>query len=70
MEEKIIYCIQCEAPFTYSVIEQERAALNAFSEPLRCPNCRKNKSKSAKSVEGKKGKKHRRRTTRDEEDVS
>ena len=65
METKILYCVQCNQPFTYSAIEQERAALYNFDEPLRCPTCRKKKSKiTISGGESKKDKKHRRRTNK------
>lgn len=45
MEDLILTCIQCEAPFSFSVAEQKRCDLHDFDPPTRCPDCRKKKSK-------------------------
>ena len=46
MEDLVIYCVQCEAPFVFPVAEQQRYADHNFDPPTRCPECRKNKSRS------------------------
>ena len=46
MEDMLITCIQCENEFRFSIEEQQKYQLLGFDEPQRCPDCRKNKSKT------------------------
>ncbi len=45
MQDVMPTCIQCDAPFVFSVTEQKRCAEHNFDAPSRCPECRKKKSK-------------------------
>ncbi len=47
MRDQIIYCIQCDNPFTFTVAEQNRLNAQGFDAPKRCPECRKRKQKSS-----------------------
>jgi len=40
-EDKILSCIDCNAPFIFSVGEQRYYASKGLSIPKRCPQCRK-----------------------------
>ena len=46
MEDMVITCIQCENEFRFSIEAQQKFQLLGFDEPQRCPDCRKNKSKT------------------------
>jgi hypothetical protein len=40
--EKLLYCIDCKKPFTFTIEEQEFHSLRGFpNDPARCPACRK-----------------------------
>lgn len=49
MENKTITCIQCETEFEFTIQDQLRYEKMNFDEPRRCPDCRKNKSRSTDS---------------------
>jgi len=49
MGDLTIYCIQCDKPFTFTEADQNRLNSQGFTEPKRCPGCRKRKQKSANS---------------------
>ena len=46
MENMVITCIQCEEDFEFTVEEQEKLKKRGFDAPLRCPQCRKHKSRN------------------------
>lgn len=67
MKDKIITCIQCNEPFIFTAEEQNRYHARGFDEPIRCPNCRKKKSKETninQSWKDQGRKKHRRHKNR------
>jgi CxxC-x17-CxxC domain-containing protein len=49
--EKLLLCVDCNKPFTFTVEEQFSHASHGFiNEPRRCPSCRRTrKSESTKS---------------------
>ena len=46
MEDITLTCIQCEAPFVFTTPEQNYYHAHDFDPPLRCPVCRKQKTKA------------------------
>lgn len=54
MENMVITCIQCEEDFELSVEEQEKLKKRGFDAPLRCPQCRKHKSRNLQYQEPRK----------------
>lgn len=54
MENMVITCIQCEEDFELSVEEQEKLKKRGFDAPLRCPQCRKHKSRNLQNQESRK----------------
>ena len=44
-------CIQCNSEFELSEKEKMRCAAKGFDFPLRCPDCRKHKSKETGSYQ-------------------
>lgn len=59
MQDQILYCVQCESPFSFTVSEQKRLNSQGFDAPKRCPECRKKKQKNASS-DNKRKKRNRR----------
>lgn len=53
MESLYLTCIQCDAPFEFSVNEQKLYRDRGFDTPRRCSLCRKHKSKSTGDPPGK-----------------
>jgi len=49
MEDKTIFCIQCNRPFVLTAAELKRCLSRGFDMPRRCPECRKHKTKLAES---------------------
>lgn len=43
MEDKTLTCKDCGAEFTFTAREQEFFKEKGFSEPQRCPECRRRK---------------------------
>lgn len=71
MENKIITCIQCQEDFELRVEEQEKLKKRGFDDPLRCPQCRRHKSRNLQQEENRKfksKKKHYRMKFDDDED--
>jgi DNA replicative helicase MCM subunit Mcm2 (Cdc46/Mcm family) len=68
MENKVITCIQCQEDFEFTVEEQEKLKRRGFDAPLRCPQCRKHKSRHLQQEENRmsKSKKRQYRTKFDE----
>lgn len=56
MENKLITCIQCQEDFEFTVEEQEKLEKRGFDAPLRCPQCRKRKSRNFQTEENRKSK--------------
>ena len=54
MENMIITCIQCQEDFEFTVKEQEKLKKRGFDAPLRCPQCRKHKSRNLQHEENRK----------------
>jgi DNA-directed RNA polymerase subunit RPC12/RpoP len=69
MENMIITCIQCQEEFEFTVEEQEKLEKRGFDAPLRCPQCRKRKSRHLQNEENRrfKSKKKQYRMKFDEE---
>ena len=51
METMILNCVQCAAEFEFSINEQKKFQERGFDLPLRCPECRKNKSRESERPE-------------------
>jgi hypothetical protein len=45
MQTEWLICIQCDSEFEFDVSEQFRYAERGYDMPLRCPECRKHKTK-------------------------
>jgi hypothetical protein len=45
MKDQMLFCVQCDEPFMYSVKEQMRHQRQGFDPPRRCPECRQHKVK-------------------------
>jgi len=45
IQTKVIICIQCDCDFDYTIDEQIYYQQRGFDEPMRCPTCRKKKSR-------------------------
>jgi Probable zinc-ribbon domain len=56
MENMAITCIQCEEDFEFTVEEQKKLIKRGFDPPLRCPRCRKHKSRNLQHEENRKSK--------------
>jgi len=54
MENMVITCIQCEEDFEVTVEEQQKLRKRGFDAPLRCPQCRKHKSRHLQQEENRK----------------
>ena len=69
MEDLILTCIQCEVSFVFSVGEQQRYAFYNFDAPMRCPECRRKKTRPNQNdhgrTQGKKKKMKRYKKTSD-----
>ena len=70
MENIVITCIQCQEDFDFSIKEQKKLKKKGFDAPLRCPHCRKNKSRHFQHNENRWGKSKKRnyRIKLDEDD--
>lgn len=70
MENMVITCVQCQEDFEFTVEEQEKLEKRGFDAPLRCPQCRKHKSRNLQYEENKKAmsKKKRYRMKFEEDD--
>jgi len=68
MESQWIICMQCETEFEYDATNQIRDAEKGFDAPLRCPSCRKHKTKYIDAWERKKAKNGRNHYHEREED--
>jgi len=45
MKDQLLFCVQCDEAFMYSVKEQMRHERQGFDPPRRCPECRQHKVK-------------------------
>ena len=45
MESEWFFCRQCDTEFEFDTAEQVRYAEKGYDNPLRCPECRKHKTK-------------------------
>ena len=45
MKDQMLFCVQCDEAFLYSVKEQMRHERQGFDPPRRCPECRQHKVK-------------------------
>ena len=45
MESEWFVCMQCDIEFEFDAAEQARYAEKGYDKPLRCPECRKHKTK-------------------------
>jgi hypothetical protein len=45
MKDQMLFCVQCDEAFMYSVKEQMRHLRQGFDPPRRCPECRQHKVK-------------------------
>lgn len=61
MEDMVITCIQCQEDFEFTVEEQEKLNKRGFDAPLRCPVCRKHKSRNLQDEETRKSKNKKKR---------
>ena len=47
MKDQMLFCVQCDEAFLYTVQEQTRHERQGFDPPRRCPQCRQHKVKLA-----------------------
>ncbi len=47
MKDQMLFCVQCDEAFLYTVKEQMRHERQGFDPPRRCPQCRQHKVKLA-----------------------
>lgn len=52
MKDQMLFCVQCDEPFTYSVKEQMRHRQQGFDAPRRCQVCRQHKVRLDDRPEG------------------
>ena len=52
MKDLMLFCVQCDEPFTYSVKEQIRHSQQGFDAPRRCQTCRQHKVRMENGPEG------------------
>jgi len=52
MKDQMLFCVQCDEPFTYSVKEQVRHSQQGFDSPRRCQVCRQHKVRMDDRQEG------------------
>jgi hypothetical protein len=52
MKDQMLFCVQCDEPFTYSVKEQIRHSQQGFDPPRRCQTCRQHKVRMENRSEG------------------
>ena len=52
MKDQMLFCVQCDEPFTYSVKEQIRHSQQGFDAPRRCQACRQHKVRMENGQEG------------------
>jgi hypothetical protein len=52
MKDQMLFCVQCDEPFTYSVKEQMRHSQQGFDAPRRCQACRQHKVRMENRQEG------------------
>lgn len=52
MKDQMLFCVQCDEPFTYSVKEQIRHSQQGFDAPRRCQTCRQRKVRMDNRSEG------------------
>lgn len=45
MKDQLLFCVQCDEAFMYTVKEQMRHERQGFDPPRRCPECRQHKVK-------------------------
>ena len=60
MENIAITCIQCQEDFEFTVEEQKKLKKRGFDPPLRCPQCRKHKSRNPQHEENRKSRSKKR----------
>lgn len=51
MKDQMLFCVQCDEAFTYSVKEQMRHNQQGFDAPRRCQTCRQHKVRMADGPE-------------------
>jgi hypothetical protein len=47
MKDQMLFCVQCDEPFLFTVKEQLRHSRQGFDPPRRCPECRQHKVRLA-----------------------
>lgn len=47
MKDQMLFCVQCDGPFMFSVKNQVRYSRQGFDPPRRCPECRQHKLRLA-----------------------
>ena len=70
MKALMLFCVQCDEPFIYSVKEQLRHERHGFDAPRRCQSCRQHKVRMEETDSGRKSRrrpKSQRRSHEDEE---
>ena len=50
MKNEILICKDCHNSFVYYVREQRRFLSNGWEDPIRCPHCRRRKSRKRKGA--------------------
>ncbi|MDJ0856884.1 MAG: zinc-ribbon domain containing protein [Desulfobacterales bacterium] len=55
MNDQILFCVQCEEPFAFNAIEQEKYRQRDFDPPRRCPTCRQHRMRTDDAHAGRNG---------------
>lgn len=64
MKDQMLFCVQCDEPFLYSVNEQVRHSRQGFDPPRRCPACRQHKVRMAHDDDASRGDRRAQRRSR------
>lgn len=67
MKDQMLFCMQCEEPFLFTVKEQMRHSRQGFDPPRRCPECRQHKVRLNDGAKEGRGERRAPRRTRDKE---
>lgn len=60
MKDLMLFCVQCDEPFIYSIKEQIRHSRQGFDPPRRCPACRQHKVRMDESEASRKNRRKNR----------
>jgi hypothetical protein len=68
MNDQILFCVQCEEPFAFSAMEQQKYRQRDFDPPRRCPACRQHRMRTDDAHEAREGRRRSRSRRRSHQD--